>query len=160
MTIFIKNLKMHQTFAITKNSRKSLSHFLDIISLERLNKIPNGFNNNIVWNIAHIVVVQQMLAYKLSGLPMLISDEMVAKYMRGTKPIHDVMQSEIDEIQTLLFETINKTEDDYNDGIFQNFQEFTSLSGFTMRNIEDALSFNYYHEAVHTGMIMSIMKFV
>ena len=151
---------MHQTFAVTKNSRKALSHFLDVISLEQLNKIPVGFNNNIIWNIAHIVVVQQMLAYKLSGLPMLISDEMVAKYMRGTKPTQDVTQSEIDEIQTLLFETINKTEDDYNDGIFQNFQEFTSLSGFTMRNIEDALSFNYYHEAVHTGMIMSIMKFV
>jgi hypothetical protein len=105
-------------------------------------------------------VVQQMLAYKLSGLPMLISDEMVAKYMRGTKPTQDVTQSEIELIQSVLFETINKTEDDYNDGIFQNFQEFTSLSGFTMSNIEDALAFNYYHEAVHTGMIMSIMKFV
>lgn len=151
---------MHQTFAITKNSRKALSHFLDVISLEQLNKIPDGFNNNIIWNIAHILVVQQMLAYKLSGLPMLISDEMVAKYMRGTKPTQDVTQSELEVIQSLLFETINKTEDDYNDGRFQNFQEFTSLSGFTMRNIEDALSFNYYHEAVHTGMIMSIMKFV
>jgi hypothetical protein len=151
---------MHQTFTITKTSRKSLFHFLDSISLAQLNKIPEGFNNNIIWNIAHIVVVQQMLAYKLSGLPMLISDEMVAKYMRGTKPEKEVTQSEIDEIQSLLFETINKTEVDYNDGIFQNFQEFTSLSGFTMRNIEDALAFNYFHEAVHTGMIMSILKFV
>jgi hypothetical protein len=151
---------MHQTFTITKTSRKALSHFLDTIPLEQLNKIPEGFNNNIIWNIAHIVVVQQMLAYKLSGLPMLVSDEMVAKYMRGTKPENEVTQTEIDVIQSLLFETINKTENDYNDGIFQNFQEFTSLSGFTMSNIEDALSFNYYHEAVHTGMIMSIMKFV
>jgi hypothetical protein len=151
---------MHQTFSITKTSRKALSHFLNTIPLDKLNKIPEGFNNNIVWNIAHIVVVQQMLAYKLSGLPMLISDEMVAKYMRGSKPVNDVTQSEIDEIQSLLFQTINKTEVDFNDGIFQNFQEFTSLSGFTMRNIEDALAFNYYHEAVHTGMIMSIMKFM
>jgi hypothetical protein len=145
---------MHQTFSITKTSRKALSHFLDIISLEQLNKIPDGFNNNIIWNIAHIVVVQQMLAYKLSGLPMLVSDEMVAKYMRGTMPTQDVTQSELEVIQSLLFETINKTENDYNDGIFQNFEEFTSLSGFTMSNIEDALSFNYYHEAVHAGMIM------
>jgi hypothetical protein len=151
---------MHQAFSITKTSRKALSHFLNTIPLDKLNKIPEGFNNNIVWNIAHIVVVQQMLAYKLSGLPMLISDEMVAKYMRGSKPVNDVTQSEIDEIQSLLFQTINKTEVDFNDGIFQNFQEFTSLSGFTMRNIEDALAFNYYHEAVHTGMIMSIMKFM
>ena len=151
---------MHKTFTITKTSRKALSHFLDIISLQQLNKIPDGFNNNIIWNIAHIVVVQQMLAYKLSGLPMLISDEMVAKYMRGTKPAKDVSQSEIDQIQLLLFETINKTEVDFNDGIFKNYQEFSSLSGFRMRNIEDALAFNYYHEAIHTGMIMSIMKFV
>jgi hypothetical protein len=151
---------MHQTFAITKNSRKSLSHFLDTTSLEKLNKIPEGFNNNIIWNIAHIIVVQQMLSYKLSGFPMLVSDEMVAKYTRGTKPLNDFIQSEIDEIQTLLFETINKTEVDFNDGIFKNYQEFSSLSGFRMRNIEDALAFNYYHEAIHTGMIMSIMKFV
>ena len=151
---------MHQTFTITKTSRKALSHFLNTIPIAQLNKIPEGFNNNIIWNIAHIVVVQQMLAYKLSGLPMLISDDMVTKYMRGTKPENDLTQSEIDEIQSLLFETINKTEVDYNDGIFQNFQEFTSLSGFTMRNIEDALAFNYFHEAVHTGMIMSILKFV
>ncbi len=151
---------MHQTFSITKTSRKVLSHFLDTIPIEKLNKIPEGFNNNIIWNIAHIVVVQQMLTYKLSGLPMLVSDEMVAKYMRGTKPSQDVSQSEIDEIKFLLFETINKTEVDFNAGIFQNFQEFTSLSGFTMRNIDDALCFNYYHEAVHTGMIMSLKKFV
>ena len=151
---------MHQTFTITKTSRKALSHFLNTIPIAQLNKIPEGFNNNIIWNIAHIVVVQQMLAYKLSGLPMLISDEMVAKYKRGTKPETEASQSEIVEIQSLLFETINKTEVDYKAELFQNFQEFTSLSGFTMRNIEDALSFNYYHEAVHTGMIMSILKFV
>lgn len=151
---------MTLAFSITKNSRKSLSHFLNTNSLESLNEIPEGFKNNIVWNIGHIIVVQQMLTYKLSGLPMLIPDAMVAKYMRGTKPTQDVTQSEIEEINSYLFETINKTEDDYNNGIFQNFQEFSSLSGFTMRNINEALAFNYYHEAVHTGIIMSIMKFV
>lgn len=91
---------------------------------------------------------------------MLISDEMVGKYIRGTIPKQDVIPTEIDEIQSLLFKTINKTEDDYNARIFINYQEYISLSGFTMRNIDEALAFNYYHEAVHTGMIMSIMKLV
>jgi hypothetical protein len=35
-------------------------------TLEQLNKIPEGYNNNLIWNIAHVVVVQQMLVYKLS----------------------------------------------------------------------------------------------
>jgi hypothetical protein len=42
-----------------------------------------GYSNNLIWNIAHIIVVQQMLVYKLSGLPMMISDEMVDKYKRN-----------------------------------------------------------------------------
>jgi len=34
-------------------------------SLEQLNKIPEGFNNNLIWNIAHCVVTQQLLCYKV-----------------------------------------------------------------------------------------------
>jgi hypothetical protein len=34
------------------------------IYFEQLNTIPEGYNNNLIWNIAHIIVVQQMLVYK------------------------------------------------------------------------------------------------
>lgn len=151
---------MHQVFDITRTSRKVLSQFLENHTLEQLNKIPHGFNNNLIWNIAHIIVVQQMLVYNLSGLPMMVSDEMVAKYKRGTKPEADATQEEVDAIQLLLFETINRTKADFNEKIFKTYQEFTSMSGFTMRNAEDAMAFNYYHEAMHIGMMMSIRKFI
>lgn len=151
---------MHQTFIITRASRKVLAYYLNNYTLEELNKVPEGFNNNLIWNIGHIVVVQQMLVYNLSGLPMMVSQEMVAKYRRGTKPEAEISQAEVDAIQSLLFETIDKTEADYNQKIFQNFQEFTTATGYTMKNIEDALSFNYYHEAMHIGMMMSIKKFI
>jgi hypothetical protein len=54
-------------------------------TLEQLNKVHEGFNNNIIWNIAHVIVTQQILVYKLSGLPMIVTDEMVEKYRKGTK---------------------------------------------------------------------------
>ena len=151
---------MHQVFDITRTSRKVLSQFLESHTLEQLNKVPHGFNNNLIWNIAHIIVVQQMLVYNLSGLPMMVSEDMIAKYKRGTKPESDVAQEEVDAIQSLLFETINRTKADFNEKIFKSYQEFTSMSGFTMRNAEDAMAFNYYHEGMHIGMMMSIRKFI
>jgi hypothetical protein len=151
---------MQQQFNITGTSRKVLSQFLQNYTLDQLNTIPDGFKNNIIWNIGHVIVVQQMLIYKLSGLPMLVSDQMVEQYKRGTKPEADVTQEEVDLIRSLLFKTIDKTETDFNNGIFKDYQEFTAISGFTMTNVQDAISFNNYHEALHTGIIMGIRKFI
>jgi len=151
---------MHQIFDITRSSRKVLSQFLDNHTLEQLNKVPQGFNNNLIWNIAHIIVVQQMIVYKASGLPMIVSEEMVNSYKKGTKPLGDVTQEEVEQIRSLLFETINQTKADCNSRIFKSYQEFTTGSGFTIRNAEDALAYNNYHEAMHVGMMMSIRKFI
>ena len=151
---------MDQTFEIIRTSRKLTSQFLDNYSLEQLNKIPEGFNNNIIWNIAHIIVTQQLLVYKLSGLPMMVSDELVDKYRKGTKPDGAISQLELDEIKSLLFKTINQTEVDYNAKVFKSYNELTTSLGFTIKDIEDALSFNNYHEALHVGIMMSIRKFI
>lgn len=151
---------MGDTFAITRTSRKILAKFIEDYTPEQLNKVPQGFNNNLIWNIAHIVVVQQMLVYNLSGLPMMVSREMVDAYKRGSRPGRDLAPGEIDEIKMLLTTTIDQTEKDFAAGIFKNYNEFTTMTGFNLKNAEEAMAFNYYHEAVHTGMMMSIRKFL
>lgn len=151
---------METSFNINQTSRTVLLNFLENHSLEQLNAIPEGFSNNLIWNIGHCIVVQQMLVYKLSDLPMMISDEMVEKYKRGTKPEHSVSQSEVDEMKVLLFSTLEKTKKDFSEKLFQNYNEFTSLSGFTMKSATDAIEFNNYHEALHLGIMMQIRKFI
>ena len=151
---------MEVSFEINETSRAMLLKFLENYSLEQLNTIPEGFSNNLIWNIGHIIVVQQMLVYKLADLPMMISDEMVEKYKKGTKPEHNVTQDEVDEMKLLLFSTLEKTRKDYLENVFQNFNEFTSMSGFTMKSSSDAIVFNNYHEALHTGIMMQIRKFI
>lgn len=151
---------MNSVFDVQKTIREILVKVLDNHSLEQLNKIPEGFSNNLIWNIAHCVSAQQSLVYKLSGVPSKVSEEFIAKYRKGTKPERDVSQAEVDEIRTLLSETLHQAEKDYSDKIFSNYTEYTTSMGFTLRNVEDALSFNNYHEGTHTGIIMSIRKFV
>ncbi|MEO8240238.1 MAG: DinB family protein [Flavobacterium sp.] len=151
---------MNSVFEVQKTIREILLKILDSHSLEQLNKIPEGFSNNLIWNIGHCVSSQQVLVYKLSGLPTMASDEFIGKYRKGTKPEGDVSQAEVNEIRRLLSETVHQTEKDYSDKIFLNYNEYTTSLGFTLRNIEGALDFNNYHEGIHTGIIMSIRKFV
>lgn len=151
---------METTFNINQTSRNTLSNFLENYTLEQLNTIPEGFSNNLIWNIGHIIVVQQMLVYNLSGLPMMVSEEMVTKYKRGTKPEHSVTQEEIDELKKLLWSTLDQTKKDFATGIFKTFTAFTTMTGYTMNTAKEAMEFNNYHEAIHTGIMMQIRKFI
>jgi hypothetical protein len=151
---------MEVAFEINKTSRNVLFKFLEDYSLDQLNTIPEGFNNNLIWNIGHIIVVQQMLVYKLANLPMIISDEMVDQFKKGTKPEHHVPQAVVDELKVLLYSTLEKTKKDYSQNLFQSYNEFTSMSGFTIKSASDAIAFNNYHEALHTGIMMQIRKFI
>lgn len=81
---------------IWKTSRKIYLDLFDKYPLVQLNKIPDGFNNNLIWNIGHIIVAQQSLVYRGSNLPMYISDDLVNLYKPGTTPRGTTSQAEAD----------------------------------------------------------------
>ena len=56
---------MNKQFEALKKSRELVLKKIDGLSLEQLHKIPDGFKNSIAWNVAHLVVTQQLLHYKL-----------------------------------------------------------------------------------------------
>jgi len=151
---------MDSVFAVQKNIRENLLRVLDSHSLEQLNKIPEKFSNNLIWNIAHCVATQQALVYKLSGVPTKLPEEFIAKYRKGAKPEGDLSQAEVDEIRNLLSTTWQEVKEDFENKVFVKYQEYPTSVGFTLRNIEDALSFNNYHEGIHLGIVMSIRKFI
>lgn len=151
---------MDQLFAVTETSRNLVSKFLENYTLEQLNKIPEGYTNNLIWNIAHVVVTQQLLVYKFSGLPMMVSEELVEKYKKGTAPEADATQVEVDEIKGLLFSTIEKTKKDYINGCFKDYQEYPTSTGFVLTDVVGAMTFNSFHEGLHVGIMMSIRKFL
>jgi len=151
---------MEAVFKAWKASRKLYLNFFDNYSLDQLNKIPNGFNNNLIWNIGHIIVAQQSLIYKDSNLPMSISDDIVNLYKPETKPTRKTSQDEADELKKLLISLILKTETDFSKGVFTTYNERTTRTGFHLSSIIDAFEFNNYHEGLHLGYMMSMRKFV
>lgn len=151
---------MDATFKLWETNRKHYLTLIENYSLAQLNKIPEGFSNNLAWNLGHIIVSQQGLIYRLSGLPMYISDEMRNTYMNGTKPTGTTTQAEIDALKALLFSLIEKTKEDYANGKFVNYNEYTTGTGYHLANLQDAFEFNNYHEGLHFGFMMNIRKFI
>lgn len=149
---------MEQTFELNRTSRTLIAPFLEDFSLEQLNTIPTGFSNTLFWNIAHVVVTHQLLVYKLSGLPMLISDELVDKYKKGSKPEQAATQEEVDQIKALIFDLVDQTQADYGSGVFTQFTEYPTSSGFVLKNAKDAMAYNNFHEGLHLGIMMSMKK--
>ena len=157
----MKNLtEMEATFSIWKTSRAIYLNFLNSYTLEQLNYVPEGMSNNIIWNIGHIIAAQQGLVYRLSGLTPLVSETFIDKYKNGSVPNGETTQEEVDEIKELLVSTLNQTITDFEKGKFTSYNEYQTKTGFLLRNSEDAIQFNNYHEGIHLGFIMKIKKYI
>ena len=147
-----------QAFDILQQTRVNILAQIDGLSDEQLNLIPSGFNNNIIWNVGHIVITQELLFYKLSGLGCNISDELLGKYRKGSKPEGDVDSAEIAQIKTLLISSPIKAKADFDKGIFKTYHSYTTSYKVTLGCIEDAVYFNNIHEGLHLGYVMAMMK--
>ncbi len=159
-TFIKKPTTMQKHFETLKQSRKLTVKIIENLTIDQLNQIPQGFKNNIAWNIAHLVVTQQLLCYKLAGLDLLISDEMIQNFQKGTAPSYTVSKEELETIKELFLKLPEKLEEDFNKGIFKNYSEYTTSVNITLNSIEDGIVFNTYHEGIHLGIILQLLKFV
>jgi hypothetical protein len=139
-------------------TRDNIIKVVDSLSLEQLNKIPAGYNNNVIWNAAHCVVTQQLLVYKLSGEQPRVSDELIAAYKIGAQPSGDVTEEFVAEIKSMLIDSITWMEEDYAKGLFKGYNEYTTSYNVTLSSTDDAILFNNVHEALHLGYIMAMRK--
>lgn len=141
--------------------RKTRTYLLDLtkeLSLEQLNKIPTGFNNNIIWNLGHLVAAQQGVCYMRAGLKPRIDEELFNKYKPGSKPENVVNEQEVNKIQELLLSTLNVLEKDYDAGLWTGYNAWTTRYGIELKSINEALQFLNFHEGLHSGYIMALKR--
>ena len=151
---------MKVQFDILTKTRAIVLYYIKELSLDQLHIIPDGFNNNIAWNIAHLVVTQQLLHYKLSGNDCLVSDELIAAYQKGTSPTVKFSQQAFDEVLELFQGLPSTLEEDFEAGIFKEYLAYKTSTGFVIDSMEKAIIFNNFHESLHLGVIMSLKKLV
>tara|TARA_R110001583_G_scaffold74255_2_gene205765 strand:- start:1158 stop:1613 length:456 start_codon:yes stop_codon:yes gene_type:complete len=151
---------MKKNFEDLLQTRKFLISKIEGLSAEELNKIPKGFKNNIAWNFTHLLVTQQLLCYKFSGLKCLVSDELIENFKKGSAPCYQVPFEEFENNKELFLQLPIKLEEDYNAGIFKDYTSYTTSIGVSINSVKEAISFNFYHEGIHLGIILQLLKFV
>ena len=151
---------MNIQFDVLRKSRELVLKELEGLTMEQIHKIPEGFKNNIAWNVAHLVVTQQLLHYKMSDLNPLCPDQLIDAHKKGTSPTKNFTEEEFDEVKELLIGLPDTLQEDFEAGIFKTFNEYPTSTGFVLSSIETAIAFNNFHEGIHYGIIRSIKKFL
>lgn len=148
---------MEQAFKFIIDTRKVFIRLIDSLSLEQLNKVPEGFNNNIIWNFGHIVVSTPILCYVRSGVWKDSSKiKFAATYAKGTKPTHEIGEAEVKELKDLALSSIQQLEEDYKAGKLSLDSPFeTSTYTAEVKSIEDIIIMTAGHDNIHLGYAMA-----
>jgi hypothetical protein len=151
---------MEKAFESLIKGRLQLIAYIQDLSTEQLNQIPNRFNNNIVWNLAHLISVTQAICYKRAGLPTTIEEEILTNYFPGTTPQPFVNTKQIEHFKLVLTDVVKELKKDYEAGLFNNNPSWTTRSGIELNKIEDSIHFLLWHDGLHFGVIMALKKLV
>jgi len=145
---------------LLQETRRQVEAATRDLGAEGLRRVPAGFNNNVLWHVGHLVVTQQLLCYKLSGLPMAVDDATVEMFQKGSSPRQWSVDPDYEELVDQLHRLAEKLRLDYDEGVFRQFQTYTTSVGFTLESIEDAIVFNNLHEGIHLGYVLALRRAV
>ena len=149
---------MEEQFNIIDLAQQNFVKMLDALDIEQINKIPDGFNNNLIWNYAHIVASLQMLCYFRPGLPIRLDENFVNTYKIGTRPEKFVSREEYETVKLLADKGLDQLKEDYRNGVFKSFNPYTTSSGMSVNSIELATTFVCHHNGIHIGAALAIRR--
>lgn len=151
---------MNSTLEKIKKTRQFILNSVNELSDAQLNKIPAGFNNNIIWNLGHMVAAQQGLCYLRSGLKTVVTEDFFQSFKTESKPERELSNTEIENIKQLLSSTLDEFNKDYENGIFKNYTVFKTRYDVEIGHIDEAVNFVLFHEGLHCGYIMALKRLV
>ena len=151
---------MTKQIEIIRKTRAFLLKQLENLTTEQYNKIPEGFNNNIIWNLGHMIAAQQGVCYLRAGLTPHVTEDFINSYKSGSKPEGNVDAAGVEQIKSLLFSTLDQLEEDYNNGIFGGYIAWNTRYDVELASIDDALNFIPFHEGLHSGCTTALKRLV
>ncbi|WP_276362612.1 DinB family protein [Daejeonella sp. H1SJ63] len=151
---------MNKQINAVRKTRLKMLDLVNSLSQDQLNKIPAGFNNNIIWNLGHLIAAQEGILYLRGGHNLRIDQTFFDSYKMGSKPERELESEEIENIKSLLISSIDYLEDDFQKGIFQEYPNWTTRFDVEISSFEDAMDFLIFHEGLHLGCMTALKRLI
>jgi len=151
---------MDKQFDVIHSTRTNFLELIDSLSIEQLNKIPEGFSNNIAWNFGHMIISQQTLCYVRAGIQPRVEDSWFKKYQKGTKPEIFIDSKEIETLKGYLFSLIEDLKNDMRENKFKEYQKVMTSFGVELTSVEDAIPYFAMHDGLHFGYALAMKKLI
>ncbi len=123
---------------------------------------PDGFVNNVAWNVGHLVIAQQYLCYGRLGLELAFENGLSKKFGGGTSPADWDAQPDTDELTRLLTELPEQLSADVAAGKFDSYVMPEPVEGRfpPAKTALHSFIFNQYHEGLHAGTIGELIGYM
>ncbi len=144
-------------------ARKGFTELIEGLTMEQLNKIPPGFNNNIAWNFGHISVAALSLAFKASGVKPAIEIPYFKKYGKGTRPETNIDAEELQALKDYAVTAISMIKESLAGNEFSNatITPYTTATyGIPMTDIDEIIATIAMHDSLHYGIAKSLSRIV
>lgn len=144
-----------QIFKQVDMVRKSTLKEMEGLSEKQADQIPEGFRNNIRWNLAHIYVTQNILLSDYGGKDIETPSRDLELFAPGTKPADWEKEApSLEEIKQQLEDQPAKLKAALSGQMDDEAKEaFMSLP-----TVGEILNFTLYHEGAHVGIVKAIKK--
>jgi hypothetical protein len=148
-----------ELFAFSTILRKQLIHIMDTLTIDELNRIPEGFSNNIAWHAGHLWVSTPILCYHKTLVDPAYDIPQIEAFKNGTVPLKKYVSEDILEIKHGLIDSLNPIKDDYKKGRFNQIKPYsTHTFGKQLNAITDVFTCCELHDAIHIGNVKSMLK--
>lgn len=142
--------------------RSQTLKLLDGVTEEMADQIPEGFRNNIRWNLGHIYLVLERFAFQFLNLPQELPTGFKERFERGSSPLDtpdSVPVPTLEELKNLLHEQPIRIQAALTNRLQEQIAPpYTTSSGMTLERPEQFLSFGLYHEGMHLSTIKVYKK--
>ncbi|MBB6674706.1 DinB family protein [Cohnella nanjingensis] len=131
--------------------------FMEGISEDEADRIPEGFRNSLRWQFGHIYVVLERFAFQSLGLPLHRPNGFKELFEYGTSPLDAPSSARVPtlpELETLLRGQIERIRETLGHRLEETIDPpYRTSAGMRLASPEQFLSFNLYHEGMHISMI-------